>query len=116
LYALKLKKYFVSDKLISTTKTLIVKLILLHVFILGYLVSFGQNKSVSKKKLLDVLNLTINQRLNLNTKPCENGLCGEWFINNSDSAFYKNNTLKLYNSRTIMSVLYLNRLSTKPLN
>jgi hypothetical protein len=79
-----------------------VRSILLNVFLFSFIVSYGQSLSLDKKELLRVLNLTISQKLSTKKTSCENGLCGEWFINNKDSAFYKFDTLRIYNSSNIM--------------
>jgi hypothetical protein len=60
------------------------------------------NISVTKKQLLEVINLTSNQRMNLNTNPSENGLYGQWYTNNNENAFLMIDTVRLYNSKNIM--------------
>jgi hypothetical protein len=79
------------------------KLVLLFVFLFNSFVpSFGQNNNVTKKQLVEVINLTINQRINFNTKQSENGFYAVWYTNNNDNVYSTIDTLRLYNSKNIM--------------
>jgi hypothetical protein len=78
------------------------KVLFFFVFLLASFVSFGQNKGLTKKQLLDVINVTINQKAHLNTEANENGFYGQWYSNNEDNAFLTSDTLKLYNSKNVM--------------
>jgi hypothetical protein len=49
-----------------------------------------------------VINLAISQRISSNTKSSKNGFDGQWYTHNKDSAFYKNDTLRFYNTSSIM--------------
>ena len=62
----------------------------------------GQMKYPSKLNVVKVINLTITQKPNSkNNHSCELGQCGEWWISDDNSGFYKGDTLKLYNSGNI---------------
>ncbi len=78
------------------------KYILLSFFSFAFFLSYGQGKNPVKKELVRVFTITMNQQISENNGSCENGLCGEWVTNNKDSAFYKHDTLRLYNSSNIM--------------
>jgi hypothetical protein len=78
------------------------KLVLLYVFLMGNLASFGQNKKVTKKKLLEFLHFTINKKRNSAYENSQNGQCTSWYAQNTDSSFFKNDTVRIYNSATIL--------------
>lgn len=76
-----------------------VKVLLIQIFIISFFNCYAQNSKPDKIQLLKVINLTIKQKPNAkNNNFCENGLCGEWWSNNRNGEFYKNDTIKLYNS------------------
>jgi hypothetical protein len=74
---------------------------LFYVFLFGFFVTYGQHPGLGKKELLKVINITMNHKLNA-YNACENGLCGEWYTSNKDSAFYRNDTVRIYNTSNIM--------------
>ncbi len=81
-----------------TMRILLIVLSLLTNFFL-----YGQVNSPGKTAVLEVIKQGIHQKPGYkNGNSCENGLCGEWFTKNRDSSFYKDDTLKIYNSSNIM--------------
>jgi hypothetical protein len=79
-------------------------ILLLFVFLLSSFLSFGQDKNTNdtKLKLSKILYLTTATRSNFMAEDCGNDSCNEWYINNADSAFFKNDTVEIYNSAKIL--------------
>jgi hypothetical protein len=96
---------FNAEPLLYIAKIVRIKLILVFVFMLGSFISFGQNKNtnVTSKKLSEVLYLSAFIRRNFMVENCGNDSCKEWYINNADNLFFRNDTLRIYNSAKILA-------------
>jgi hypothetical protein len=105
---MKALKIIVSDfdmeKVLYTSKISRMKLILLFTFLFCSFVSIGQskNENVTTKKLSKVLYLPAAIRRIFMAQDCGNDSCNEWYANNIDSMFFKNDTVLIYNSAKIL--------------
>lgn len=75
------------------------KILVLLSFIFQSCWLFGQNNTVTKTELVTILKTTNNCK---NQLPKTDNYSREWYIKNNDSAFYKNDTLKVYNDLNII--------------
>jgi hypothetical protein len=64
---------------------------------------FGQSAPPSKKEVEGVIKLARSQKITKKNIACEYGKCGEWWAANTDSMFYRSDTVRFYNSSNITS-------------
>jgi hypothetical protein len=78
------------------------KLIITFTLISFHSFAFGQLRLPTQQEVEKVIRLAISQKMTDKNSYCEYGQCGEWWTANSDSIFYKSDTVKFYNSSNIV--------------